>query len=109
MTQGGNKMEQVKEITTSELEEKLEQNENLNIIDVRENEEVAQGMIPTAKHIPLQQIPEAVDELDKNQEYIMVCRSGGRSMNAALYMNQQGYKTVNMVGGMLDWNGEVVF
>jgi len=102
-------MEQIREITTNELQEKLEQNETLNIIDVREDEEVAQGMIPTAKHIPLQQIPEAIQDLDENQEYIMVCRSGGRSMNAALFMNQHGYKAINMSGGMLDWNGEVVF
>ena len=102
-------MEQIREITTNELQEKLEQNETLNIIDVREDEEVAQGMIPTAKHIPLQQIPEAIKDLDENQEYIMVCRSGGRSMNAALFMNQHGYKAINMSGGMLDWNGEVVF
>ncbi len=102
-------MAQIKEITTKQLQEKLEQNETLNIIDVREDEEVANGMIPTAKHIPLQQIPEAINNLDKNQEYIMVCRSGGRSMNAALYMDQQGFKPINMAGGMLDWNGEVVF
>lgn len=102
-------MDEVKEITTNDLQEKLENNESLNIIDVREDEEVANGMIPTAKHIPLQQIPEAINDLDQDQEYIMVCRSGGRSMNAALFMNQHGYKTINMAGGMLDWDGEVVF
>ncbi|KGX83673.1 rhodanese-like domain-containing protein [Pontibacillus marinus] len=102
-------MDEVKEITTKDLQEKLENNESLNIIDVREDEEVANGMIPTAKHIPLQQIPEAINDLDQDQEYIMVCRSGGRSMNAASFMNQHGYNTINMAGGMLDWDGEVVF
>ncbi|WP_010096378.1 rhodanese-like domain-containing protein [Ornithinibacillus scapharcae] len=97
----------MKEITAKELEQKLVAGENLNIIDVREDEEVAMGKIPGAKHIPLGQIPERLDELDKDEHYYMVCRSGGRSGNACQFLMQNGYNVTNMIGGMLDWEGEM--
>lgn len=97
----------VKEITAKELEQKLTTGEALNIIDVREDEEVAMGKIPGAKHIPLGQIPERLEELDKNDHYYMVCRSGARSGNATDFLTERGYNVTNMVGGMLDWEGEV--
>ncbi|MFD2043210.1 rhodanese-like domain-containing protein [Ornithinibacillus salinisoli] len=103
-------MEQIKEITPEEVEKIVgETDEDIVIIDVREDEEVAQGMIEGAKHIPLGEIPEVEEDLDKEKNYILVCRSGRRSMNAALYLHDRGYKVVNMVGGMLEWDGEVVF
>ncbi|MFS0671637.1 rhodanese-like domain-containing protein [Ornithinibacillus sp. 179-J 7C1 HS] len=97
----------MKEITAMELEQKLTAGEKVNIIDVREDVEVAMGKIPGAKHIPLGQIPERLDELDKDEHYYMVCRSGGRSGNACEYLTQNGYNVTNMVGGMLDWEGEM--
>lgn len=95
------------EITAKELEEKLVAGEKLNIVDVREDEEVAAGIIPGAQHIPLGEIPERLAELDKNEHYYMVCRSGGRSGNACQYLVQNGYNVTNMAGGMLDWEGEM--
>ncbi|WP_047986439.1 rhodanese-like domain-containing protein [Ornithinibacillus californiensis] len=97
----------MKEITAKELEQKLTAGEKLNIVDVREDVEVATGIIPGAKHIPLGQIPERLEELDKNEHYYMVCRSGGRSGNACQFLIQNGYNVTNMVGGMLDWEGEM--
>ncbi|MFD2627668.1 rhodanese-like domain-containing protein [Oceanobacillus kapialis] len=96
----------MKEITAKELEHKLLAGEKLNIVDVREDEEVAKGKIPEAKHIPLGQIPERLAELDENVHYYMVCRSGGRSGNACQFLTQNGYKVTNMAGGMLDWEGK---
>lgn len=93
-------------ITPTELQEKLSRGERLEIIDVREHEEVAQGMIPGAKHIPMNEIPVRIDELDKEKEHIFICRSGRRSENVCHYLHDQGYKVVNMIGGMLDWEGE---
>ncbi|MFC7322121.1 rhodanese-like domain-containing protein [Halobacillus campisalis] len=103
-------MNEINVMTTDELQKALEENKDLAIIDVREDEEVAQGMIPTAKHIPLGHVPEEVDNLDSSKEYVMVCRSGKRSMNASEFLNQKGFKKVNnLEGGMLDWKGELVF
>lgn len=97
----------MKEITTQELLEKLTDGEALNMIDVREDDEVAEGIIPGAKHIALGELPERLHELDKDQHYVMICRSGGRSGNACHFLSEQGYDVANMVGGMLDWEGEV--
>ncbi|MYL44115.1 rhodanese-like domain-containing protein [Virgibacillus halodenitrificans] len=97
----------MKEITTTELAKKMETEKGLSIIDVREDEEVAQGMIPGAKHIRLSEIPERLDEMDKNQQHFIVCRSGGRSGKACEFLSSQGYEVTNVAGGMLDWNGEI--
>jgi rhodanese-related sulfurtransferase len=99
-------MEEIKIITPEELQEKLEQGEKLELVDVRENEEVAQGMIPGAKHIRMMEIPENLEYFDKDKEYIFICRSSARSGNVCHYLQDQGYKVRNMIGGMLNWSGE---
>src|SRR3954447_701658 len=100
-------MSQFATITTNELNEKLEAGEKLELVDVREDEEVAEGMIPGAKHIRMMDIPAQLDYFDKDKEYIFICRSSGRSANVCYYLAEQGYKVRNMVGGMLDWRGKV--
>jgi len=102
-------MNQVNEITPNQVEEQMEKDDDMIIIDVREDEEVAQGTIEGAKHIALQHIPYSMHNLDKAKHYVLVCRSGGRSNTAAAYLNEHGFKVSNMVGGMLKWEGEVVF
>ena len=67
----------MKSITNDEFLALLDTNEDLYVIDVREDEEVAQGMIPGAQHIALGTIPERVQELDQSKPYIIVCREGG--------------------------------
>ena len=95
----------MKEITTTELQQLLEQGKQLNLVDVRELDEVAQGMIPGAVHIPLGEVPDRLDELDKAMPYILICRSGGRSGRASAFLDAEGYDITNMVGGMLEWEG----
>ncbi|RBP93789.1 rhodanese-related sulfurtransferase [Cytobacillus firmus] len=99
-------LERIEEITTEELQKKLEEGEKLELVDVREDEEVASGMIPGARHIRMGTIPENLDKFDKDTEYIIICRSGGRSGNVCHYLQDQGYKVRNMTGGMLNWQGE---
>lgn len=100
-------MGQIAIITTAELSEKLEAGEKLELVDVREDEEVAEGMIPGVKHIRMMDIPANLDYFDRNKEYIFICRSGSRSNNVCYYLQEQGFKVRNMVGGMLEWNGKV--
>ncbi|MGD6816954.1 rhodanese-like domain-containing protein [Metabacillus sp. 84] len=98
----------IKEISAEEVEQKLKNGENIELVDVREDEEVEEGMISKAKHIKMGDIPARAGELDKDKEYIFICRSGRRSENVAAYLQEQGYKVVNMTGGMLEWKGETV-
>lgn len=97
----------MKTITPKEVEERLRAGESLHIIDVREPGEVAAGKIPGAVNIPLGLIEFRMHELDKNEEYILVCRSGGRSGRAAEFLDSRGYRVINMTGGMLAWEGPV--
>ncbi|MBM7585045.1 rhodanese-related sulfurtransferase [Bacillus pakistanensis] len=99
-------MDSIKTITTDELMKKLEQGEELYLVDVREDEEVAEGMIPSAKHVKMGDIPESVSQFEKDKEYVFICRSGRRSENVCHFMNDQGFKVVNMEGGMLEWAGK---
>lgn len=99
-------MEEIQIITPEELQKKLEQGVKLELVDVREDEEVAQGMIPGAKHIRMGEIPVNLDYFDKDKEYIFICRSSARSGNVCHYLQEQGYKVRNMTGGMLNWSGE---
>ena len=82
----------MKIITPKELEAKLEAGEKLEIVDVREHEEVQAGMVEGAKHIPMGEIPVRLDEFDKEKEYIFVCRSGGRSGNVCHYLQNKALK-----------------
>lgn len=94
-------------VTAEQVRQQLEEEQKqLNIVDVREDEEVAEGKIPDAIHIPLGSIEDRKEELDKAKEYIMVCRSGGRSGRASEFLESEGYNVINMEGGMLAWEGK---
>ncbi|WP_409254184.1 rhodanese-like domain-containing protein [Bacillus sp. SCS-153A] len=96
----------MKEITPKEVEELINGGKDINLIDVREEDEVAEGKIPGAVNIPLGLIESRARELDKSKEYVMVCRSGGRSGLACQILENQGVEVINMTGGMLSWEGQ---
>ncbi|MGD6878149.1 rhodanese-like domain-containing protein [Bacillus infantis] len=91
--------------SAKEVESKLEKG-MLNIVDVREVDEVKEGRIPDSVNIPLGLLEFRMHELDKNKEYVLVCRSGGRSGRACQLLESNGFKVVNMEGGMLAWEGQ---
>ncbi|MDR4926873.1 rhodanese-like domain-containing protein [Peribacillus simplex] len=95
----------MKEILPNEVSPLLKGNSPVHIIDVREVEEVKAGKIPNALNIPLGLVEFRMQDLDKSKEYIMVCRSGGRSSRAEQILENHGYKVLNMVGGMKGWEG----
>lgn len=97
----------MKEVTAKEVQQRLANGEKLNLIDVREVDEVQAVHIPGITHIPLGLLEFRTHELDKNIPYIMVCRSGGRSGQATKYLQSQGFDVTNMTGGMLSWEGKV--
>lgn len=99
----------MKNITAEELLQRMDSGEQFHVVDVREDDEVAQGIIPGAIHIPLGELQERNTELNRETSYIMVCRSGGRSAMASQILHDLGYDVTNMTGGMLAWEGEVEF
>jgi rhodanese-related sulfurtransferase len=95
-------------ITAKEVQERLRQGETLFLVDVREDEEIAYyGKIPEAVHIKMGDIPERLSVLDKENEYIMICKAGVRSEHVCQYLSSLGYNVINMEGGMMSYEGEV--
>ena len=93
------------EYSTSEVAEKLHDT-SIVLLDVRTNEERNQSAIPGSLHIPLGNIPEKLKILEKHKqkEIICFCRSGSRSMKAALILQKNGFQAANMKGGMIECN-----
>ena len=76
--------------------------EGLHVLDVREHVEWAHGHIEGAQHIPLRELPERLDEVPSEQT-LVVCKVGGRSAQAVVWLGQHGRAAVNLDGGMVDW------
>ncbi|MGZ9849403.1 rhodanese-like domain-containing protein [Macrococcus psychrotolerans] len=92
------------EISSKAFIDKL-QHEPLNIIDIREDFEVQMGMLEDALHIPMNTIPEHLNELDSDKTYYIVCAHGVRSERVTQYLTEQHYKAVNVQGGMAEIAG----
>lgn len=94
------------DITVEELKERLDKEEALNFLDVREDYEYEEQNLG-AKLIPLGELPDRMDELAdwKDKEVIVHCRSGARSGRAKAFMEGQGFTNVrNVLGGILAYN-----
>ena len=79
------------------------------LLDVRTPDEYKEGHIPGSINIPLQQIEQAQTVIpDKNTKIYVYCRSGSRSSQATAYLFKMGYANVNNIGGILNYEGEVV-
>ncbi|MDN3935923.1 rhodanese-like domain-containing protein [Arthrobacter sp. YD4] len=92
------------DITTNELNAQINNGTDAQIVDVRETDEVAAGMIAGARHIPLGELRSRLAELDKSRPVVAVCRSGRRSAAAADQLAAAGFTAYTMTGGMLDWS-----
>lgn len=96
----------MQDITVQELKSRLEAGENIHVLDVREPEEFAEFNIG-AKLIPLGQVMAMqLDYIEdwKDDEVVVHCRSGKRSLQAGLFLETMGFRNVkNLAGGMLAW------
>ena len=97
----------VKEIDAHELSKWVSTPDHaIRVIDVRQMEEIAMGTVPKAEPLPLHTLPARVHELPKEEKLVMVCRSGARSAQACMFLQQQGFSNVyNLRGGMMGWVG----
>jgi rhodanese-related sulfurtransferase len=97
-------------ITVQEVKARLDAGEKVNLVDVREPDERAEFNIG-GEFIPLGQLmgmqTDAIDDL-KNEEVICYCRSGKRSMQAAMMLESLGFTNVrNLAGGMMEWQASI--
>ena len=100
---------QVPEITATQLKQRLNNGEDIQIVDVREPHEVAVAKIPDTIHIPLGQIVNRKSEIDPNRETVVHCKMGGRSARAIMALKQSGFtgNLTNLKGGITAWSNEV--
>jgi len=99
-------MSLIQEIEVSELVELRDNGETIRVIDIRQPAELNGGIIPGAEALPMHIIPLRINEFERDEKLVMVCRSGARSAQACMFMQQQGYGNVfNLRGGMIAWAG----
>ena len=86
------------------LAELKENGETIRVIDIRQPAELNSGIIPGAEALPMHIIPLRISEFKHDEKLIMVCRSGARSAQACMFLQQHGYENVlNLRGGMMAW------
>jgi rhodanese-related sulfurtransferase len=102
-------MAQMPQITATELKQRLDNGEDIQIVDVREANEVAIGRLPNSIHIPLAQVLDRASEIDPARETVVHCKMGGRSARAIEALKRSGFtgNLLNLAGGILAWSNDV--
>jgi rhodanese-related sulfurtransferase len=99
----------IKEMTPREFLAQRAGGAALTLLDVREDWETTLAPVPADHlHIPMGQIADRLGELDPSQSTVVICRSGGRSLEVARFLSSHGFDSVyNLVGGILAWSRDV--
>jgi sulfur-carrier protein adenylyltransferase/sulfurtransferase len=99
----------MEETNSTELKQRLDKGDDIQILDVREHNEVAIGSIPNSVHIPLAQVLARMEEIDPSRETVVYCKMGGRSARAIDALQRSGFqgKLINLRGGIIGWSNEV--
>lgn len=95
------------EISAADFLKRREQGDRLTLLDVREDWEMSIASVPGVVHIPMAQVPARMSELDRTTEIVVLCRSGRRSLEVAKLLQDSGFKTFNLSGGILAWSREI--
>lgn len=86
------------------LADLLAQSGPLEIVDVRNPDEVVRGAINGSRHIPLAQLPQRFQELERDRAIVFYCQSGVRSMQASAFLAARGWSEVfSLSGGVMAW------
>ena len=100
------------DISQDQWEDFISKDNNAVILDVRTEEEVEEGFIPNMLNIDIRQgqgFLDEIEKLDKSKNYYIYCRSGARSGQACTLMSEMGFETTyNLIGGFMNWDGEIV-
>jgi rhodanese-related sulfurtransferase len=105
----GNNMMQdgIEQISVEELKILQDSKKEYLLLDVRTPDEYDIAHI-NGQLIPLQELKDRFTEIDKNKNIIIHCHHGGRSQRAALFLKEQGYKSVkNLIGGIDAWSKSI--
>ena len=90
------------EVEVLELKKMLKNNEVV-LLDVREPYEIEICNVKGSLFIPMNEIPQNIEQLDKEKRYAVMCHSGVRSLYVSNYLNSLGYSALNVIGGIERW------
>lgn len=94
--------------TPIQLNEKIASSDSLFLLDVRESWEFDTCHLEGSILIPMDDIPNKLDQLDKNQTIAVICHHGRRSLNVANFLENNGFEhLINLTGGIDAWAEEV--
>lgn len=94
-------------VGAKEIKERLDKGEKINFLDVREDWEREIAKIEGSKWIPVNEIEQRRSELNPQEETIVYCKGGGRSMKAVKTLQKYGFsKLKNLTGGIIAWSEE---
>lgn len=97
----------MRQISAKELQQRLKQ-APVVILDVREPWEYQQSHIESSVHIPMGQMPQRHNELNPEEEIVVMCHHGMRSLQVSQYLEKMGFKNIsNLSGGIDAWSREV--
>jgi len=97
----------VRQLSATALKTRIQNEEHLFLLDVREPNEFQFASIENSVLIPLNQIPQRLDELDPQQEIVVICHHGVRSLQACMYLVNSGFENVlNLTGGIDAWSSD---
>jgi rhodanese-related sulfurtransferase len=91
------------DISPLDLKARLDRRDPVVLLDVREGWETALCRLDNAVHIPIEEIEFRTTELDPADEIVVYCHHGVRSAAVAGFLRQQGFRAVNLAGGLDEW------
>jgi rhodanese-related sulfurtransferase len=98
----------VSDVSVRELSERRARGDELVVLDVREDDELATASLADCLHIPVAQLPARMAELPRDRDIVVMCHLGGRSEWATRFLRASGYgRAVNLAGGIDAWSREI--
>ncbi len=99
---------EIPEVTPMELKAELDAGQKPFLLDVREGFELEISKLNVDAHIPMESVPARLEELNRDDDIVVICRSGARSARVAAYLLQNGFSRVrNLASGMNGWAATV--
>jgi adenylyltransferase/sulfurtransferase len=95
------------DLLVTELSDRIEDGEDVQLVDVRQPWEAAIASLPGSILIPLRELPARLHELDPGREVITYCHSGYRSADAAAFLREEGFRARSLAGGIDAWSRHV--
>ena len=96
-------MDEIETVAVTDLADDFSGITDQVLLDVREDYEWEEAHVRGALHIPLDSVPERIDEIDLNSELLIVCRTSGRSFRLSQYLEMRGIAATVVRGGMVAW------